>query len=291
MNIRQLETFIRVVEDGSFAAAAESLHCTQSTVSARIKELEHHFGVPLFDRGAHRNRLTLQGQELYDGAQELLDLARGLRERIGNESAMAGLLRLGAVGHVASTWLPALVARLRERHPALRVRIQVALSRTLVDQLVAGQLDIALVAGIPAEPSLRSEAVARDAFVWMASPSLEIPPQACHPAGLAQWPLLSFPEDSHHFPVVKKWFRDAGVPFRIAITSNNMDLLARLVAEKQGIAMLPRDYYTADIEAGRLQVLETTPPIESVDFYLAYSSKRNPAFVQRIARCIREVRP
>jgi len=60
MNIKQIETFVRIVELGSFSAAAEALYASQSTVSARIKDLERYLGAELFDRSFHRAQLTRQ---------------------------------------------------------------------------------------------------------------------------------------------------------------------------------------------------------------------------------------
>jgi DNA-binding transcriptional LysR family regulator len=63
MNIKQIETFVRIVELGSFSAAAEALYASQSTVSARIKDLERYLGAELFDRSFHRAQLTPKGHE------------------------------------------------------------------------------------------------------------------------------------------------------------------------------------------------------------------------------------
>ncbi|ETF02341.1 hypothetical protein W822_12340 [Advenella kashmirensis W13003] len=287
MNIKLLETFVHIVDAGSFAAASGILHITQSTISARVKELEHYFGVTLFDRSGHRNQLTQQGQALYFEAHDLIERARDLRERIGDTHRMEGLLRLGVVGYIASTWLPILIANLRGRYPTLRIRIHVALTQTLLQHLHEGRLDFALVAGAPADPLLKFDLIAHDTFVWMASPELNIPDHCLNPKGLANWPILSFPEDSHHYPVVKKWFTDAGVPFQIAVSSNNMDVLARLVVRRQGVALLPQGYYTPDINAGKLKVLEVEPEVDGVDFFITYLSTGSNLLIQRVVDAIK----
>jgi hypothetical protein len=58
VNVKQLETFITIVRLGTFAAAAEHLNATQSTVSARIQELEQDLGVVLFNRTQRKAHLT-----------------------------------------------------------------------------------------------------------------------------------------------------------------------------------------------------------------------------------------
>ena len=115
MNIRQLETFVRIVEHGSFANAARALNTTQSTVSARVKELERYIGADLFDRSRHRAALTPRGHELFAFARQLVEFAASLTTQFRDPAAVTGVLRLGVVGVVANTWLPKLVAALRGR--------------------------------------------------------------------------------------------------------------------------------------------------------------------------------
>ena len=74
MNRKQLETFETIVRLGSFAAAAAKLNATQSTVSARIQELEKSLCVQLFDRAQRKANLTTKGRELVSYAQTAIDL-------------------------------------------------------------------------------------------------------------------------------------------------------------------------------------------------------------------------
>jgi DNA-binding transcriptional LysR family regulator len=290
MNLKHLETFVRTVEKGSFAAAAESLHTTQSTVSARVKDLEHYFGVALFDRSAHRARLTAKGRELFDMAHQVVALLGQLRERVGDRGALTGTLRLGVVGVVAHTWLPALIAELRARHPALDLAVDVALTKVLVQRLRAAHLDVAIVAGRIVDEQLHSDPVGEDRFAWMASPALRVPREPFGPAELAHWPIVSFPAESHHHPVITAWFKSAGVRFRPAVTCNSMDVLARLVIERQGIGLLPAGHFSPEIAAGRLEVLDARPEIPAVEFTLVSASGPDAGFAAVVKDAVRVAR-
>lgn len=289
MNLKQLETFLQIVEKGSFAAAAEVLHTTQSTVSARVKDLEHHLGVQLFDRSTHRAQLTAPGRELFEMSQQLMALMDSLRERIGSGGALSGSLRLGVVGLVAGTWLPALVARIQERHPRLALQLEVALSRVLLERLKDGHLDLAIVAGLVDDESLHAETIGQAEFAWMASPSLQLPRRLLAPSDLRQWPILSFPQESYHVPVIKRWFRDAGVAFKPAVTCNSMDVIASLVMQGRGIALLPREHFQPELAAGRLEILSTAPALPGVELALARPAQRQTALSSAASECIREV--
>jgi DNA-binding transcriptional LysR family regulator len=289
VNIKQLETFVRIVEHGSFANAARALHTTQSTVSARVKELERHIGGELFDRSFHRAALTPRGHELFTYARQLVDFAASLAVPFRDPASVHGLLRMGVVGVVANTWLPRLVEELRARYPGLTLRIDMSLNRTLVERLREGRLDLAIIAGQVGEPGFAARSLGHDEFVWMAGPTLEMPPGTLGPLDLQRWPILSLSEDSFHYPVIERWFRDAGAFFRSAASCNNMNVIAELTAAGLGVSLLPRHCYRADIAAKRLVVLRTAPPIPPVEFSLIHRVDRPHPLAASIATMAMDV--
>lgn len=288
MNIKQLETFVRIVELGSFAAAAEALHASQSTVSARVRELEASLGTQLFDRQFHRAQLTPKGHELFERAQQLIAFAASLRERIGDASTLTGLLRLGVVGVVASTWLPRLLDGLRTGHPGLKLRVDVALTGVVLERLRSGQVDVAIVAGGIADDAFAQEVIGHDDFVWMAAPSLGVPATALGPADLQQWPILSLTEESHHYPVLRQWFRDGGTQLGPVLACNNLDVLAACTAMGMGVSLLPRACYAAEVASGRLVVLDTRPAIAPVPFCVVWRRDRPGGAAPLVAAQARE---
>ena len=78
MNMKQLETFYWVERLGSFSAAAERVHATQSTISMRIQELEQSLGVRLFDRSHRMARLTAKGRELLPYVRQMVELTSAI---------------------------------------------------------------------------------------------------------------------------------------------------------------------------------------------------------------------
>ena len=123
---------------------------------------------------------------------------------------------MGVVGVVANTWLPRLVAALRGRYPGVSLRIDMSLTRALIERLRGGRLDAAIIAGELTEPGFRTEPLGHDEFAWMASPKLRIPGKVLGPEDLRRWPILGLSEDSFHYPVIERWFRDAGTFHRSA---------------------------------------------------------------------------
>jgi DNA-binding transcriptional LysR family regulator len=290
MNLKQLETFVQIVEKGSFAAAADALHTTQSTVSARVKDLEHYFGVELFDRSAHRAQLTAKGRELFAMSRQVVGALEQLRDRISDRSSLTGILRLGVVGVVAGTWLPALLAELGARHPTLQLEVDVALTKALVQKLRGADLDVAIIAGHLDDDELRCDSVGEERFAWMAGPSLGAGGAALTPHDIAARPVIAFPPESIHHAAMKAWFKAAGVRFQPAITCNSMEVIARLVAQGQGVALLPCDYYKAEVSLGKLEILQVEPVMPNVDFTLLSFAQRPTAFVSAVTEAVEAVR-
>jgi DNA-binding transcriptional LysR family regulator len=289
MNIIQLETFVRIVERGSFIAAARSLFTTQSTVSARIRELEQHLGAALFDRSHHRAHLTPKGQELVPYARQVTQLVSSISHQIGSAEAVSGVIRLGVVGLVANTWLTKLVAILRDRYPRVVLRIYVNLTRVLIDRLRDGDLDLALIAGPITEPRLKSWSLGYDEFVWMASPMLEIPDKMLTPRELQQWPILSLSEESHYYPVIERWFSDNAATYRTAVACNSMNVVAELTMEGLGVSLLPRFCYGEEVRSKKLRVLKTSPGIPPVDFFVVLKNNESHPLILAVTELTTQI--
>jgi DNA-binding transcriptional LysR family regulator len=144
MELRELETFRAVVESGGVSHAALHLNRAQSSITARIRQLEASLGVPLFEREGRGVRLTSAGDALVGYADRLLELADEARAAVRRDSA-CGRLRLGAMESMAASRLPRPLAEFHQRHPAISVELQTAHSRELLGRLQAGALDVAIV--------------------------------------------------------------------------------------------------------------------------------------------------
>src|SRR5262245_18819288 len=121
MELRQLECFLAVVDEGTFTAAAARLHVVQSAVSTTIKTLERSLGVALFTRGPGRPTLTDAGRRLRPSARQMLELAATTKEAVRTE--LTGELRVGVLTTVPVD-LPGLLANYRADHPGVHVRLR-----------------------------------------------------------------------------------------------------------------------------------------------------------------------
>jgi DNA-binding transcriptional LysR family regulator len=145
MDIDRARTFLEIVHTGSFLKAAERLHVTQTTVSARIRTLEEELGRRLFIRNRNGARLTSAGAEFERFAQMFVQVWERARQQLAVPSGKAGMITLAAE---LSLWNPLLVewmAGIKAGEPQLAVRAHVGVPDQLVEELRTGTLDVALL--------------------------------------------------------------------------------------------------------------------------------------------------
>lgn len=143
MKVDALRTLCAVIRHGSFAAAAPEVNLTASAVGLQIRQLEAHFGRPLFDRSARHVRPTSFGLELAQAVGGTLDVLETMREQA--DASVAGRLRLGVIESAQIALLPAYLRTLRSLYPQVQPEIVRGVSQSLLQEIKAGRLDAAVV--------------------------------------------------------------------------------------------------------------------------------------------------
>lgn len=147
ISARQLQYFLALAQAGSFSRAADSVGVTQSTLSAAIQSLELELGVTLVDRTARKMQLLPSGEDLVARAQDIIALMEELPEHARRaDRPLATRLRLGVIPSIAPFLLPKLLPATRKAFPELHLNVREGLTRSLLDAVRSGALDVALVA-------------------------------------------------------------------------------------------------------------------------------------------------
>lgn len=147
MEIRHLRYFVAVAELRNFTRAAEASFVAQSALSQQISRLEHEVGTPLFVRGNRRVDLTPAGQLLLPRARRLIADERAARAELRSYLGLEkGRLHLGLIQTTASGIdILRPLADFHELHPGIDVHIANHTSEEMVDEIRAGQVDLAVV--------------------------------------------------------------------------------------------------------------------------------------------------
>ncbi len=279
MELTDLRIFRTVVETGGITRAAARLHRVQSNVTTRIRQLEADLGVPLFVREGRRLQLAPAGRTLVGYADRLLALADEAREAVASDMPR-GTLRLGAMESTAAARLPEPLAAFHARHPAVAVELRTGNPSQLVAQVLAGELDAALVA----EPVVDDRLATRAAFVE----ELVLVSAAAHsriasPRDVGNGTLLAFEPGCPHRKRLEDWYgRDGAVPSRLVEVGSYHALLG-CVAAGMGVALMPRSVLASFTAQAQLSVHPLKAPLRHATTLLVWRREGPSANVAAFA--------
>jgi DNA-binding transcriptional LysR family regulator len=271
-----IQVFTRVVEQGSFAKAAERLGISTSACSRHVAELEAHLDSRLLNRTTRRLSLTESGQAFYERCvQVLADLAEAEQAAAASAARPRGTLKLTCAISFGVRHVAPLVGAFAARHPEMRFDVQ--LSDRFVD-LVEEGFDLAIRIGESPTQNLIARRLGETCLVPCAAPVYLREHGAPEtPADLARHACLTY----EYLPQRNTWrFRDrAGSEHAVRVAgpvhANNGEMLAAAAVEGTGIALEPDFIVGADLAAGRLvRILADYAPAPT-SIYAVYPSRRH----------------
>jgi LysR family hydrogen peroxide-inducible transcriptional activator len=250
MELHQLRYFVAVAETGSFTRAAEREEVTQPTLSEQILRLEskqHGIGQRLFDRLGRKVVLTDAGQVLLGHAQAIL-AAVGEAERAVQDSGEGGLLRVGAIPTVAPFLLPRAVTRFRREHPAVQLQLKEDLTERLLADLLAGELDVGLMALPIRDDRLHVERLFSEPLVMALPPKHRLAAKTeVKLADVVDEPFILL-SDVHCFgDQVLSFCHRGGLEPRVVCRGEQIVTLLAMVAAGQGLSVVPEMAAVADV--------------------------------------------
>jgi DNA-binding transcriptional LysR family regulator len=246
-SIKELETFMAVLDTGSFEGAARRLNATPPAVSKRISELESELGVRLFERTTRSCHITVRGRALVPFAQRVLSDIGSIQRTVGALSSLPGRIRLGVPEIMSYTQLPEILRKVSANLPRLIVEVVIGASGDLLPMVRTRALDIACVAGPVLEQGLVSEPFWKVPMSWIArGPKWTEKPLTIDE--LAQQTIL-LPATSRHIPAIEGWFKIRGLRAKNIIICNGQAAVVKLTAIGVGMGFVP-------VECARLE-LET----------------------------------
>ena len=247
-----MESFVRTVERGSFAAAAAGRGLSATMVGNHVRFLETRLGASLLNRTTRQQSLTEFGRLYFERCRTILAEIEVAEAAAGALQAVPrGLLRITAPMTLGTTVLPRLLAGYLRRNP--EVKVDLVLQDHRLD-LVADELDVAIRAGLLPDSSLVARALPPMQLVVCAAPAYIADHGAPRrPADLASHNCLDFAYSAE--PLRWRFARDDGeeaVTVSGNLRINSGQALRAAALEGIGIAMQPDILVAGDLAAGRL---------------------------------------
>jgi DNA-binding transcriptional LysR family regulator len=242
MELRQLEHFLAVAEQGHFTRAASRCRMSQSALSASIRSLERELDSRLFVRTTRKVELTEAGRVLLEEARRTLAAAASARESVlAVRGLLRGSLRVGGIPTPGLLDQAALLARFRDQHPAVGIRYVRETSMALIPEIEAGRLDVALVSlprQLP-EPVLATP-LSTQPLMFLCRPD--------HPlagrtqvtiASLAEHDFVGPPQGSTGYEAVDQVLAGTGKERRVRFEAVDVLTILDFVAHGLGFTLLP----------------------------------------------------
>jgi LysR family transcriptional regulator, low CO2-responsive transcriptional regulator len=275
VSLRQLRVFEAAAANRSFSKAAHLLHLTQPGVSMHIKELETNAGLPLFERIGKKLHVTEAGQELLTRVREIL---RSLKDA---EDALDGLkgLRRGrinlAVVSTAKYFAPRLLARFGKDFPELDIRLAVNNRDSVIEQLIANEVDLAIMGRSPQSLDTVAEAFAQNPHVIIAAPSHPLAGQRRIAIDrVAKETFIVREPGSGTRLAMQQFFEERRLTFRVAMEMASNETIKQAVMAGMGVSFISWHTIDLELQTQRLVVLDVsgTPVIRQ--WHVAHLAKK-----------------
>jgi DNA-binding transcriptional LysR family regulator len=264
MDTELARTFLTVVTAGNFINAAERLHVTQSTVSARIHNLEDLLGCTLFVRNKAGTTLTPAGRQFQKHASTLVRTVEQARHDVGIPRGFRAALtvggRFGLWEQLLLKWLPLML----EAAPDVSVRAEIGLEADLMQGLVEGRLDIGVMYTPESRPGLKVELLFEEKLVLVSTEANQ-PPEPARGYVYVDWGPEFYAKHSASFPEATG----------MALSANIGWLGLQHVLENGGSGYFPIRLARPYLKSGRLTVLRGAPEF-ALPAYVVYPSDADP---------------
>jgi DNA-binding transcriptional LysR family regulator len=275
VSLRQLRVFEAAATSRSFSKAAEALHLTQPGVSMHIKELETNAGLPLFERIGRKLYVTEAGQELLARAREILRALKDAEDTLdGLKGLRRGRINLAVVS-TAKYFVPQLLARFGRDFPELEIRLAVNNRDSVIEQLVANEVDLAIMGRSPQSLDTVAEPFAQNPHVIIAAPDH---PLAGHRnvevATASRANFIVREPGSGTRLAMQQFFGEFDLTCNVGMEMASNETIKQAVMAGMGVSFISRHTIDLELQTGRLVVLDVrgTPVLRH--WHVAHLAKK-----------------
>jgi LysR family hydrogen peroxide-inducible transcriptional activator len=282
VTLRQLRYFEALARTKHFGMAADQCAVTQPALSMQIKDLERELGVELVERRGNAIAVTLAGQEIASRAEAILNQVRELSDFARqHQGVLTGPLRLGIIPSIAPYLLPAILTDVERQYPALDLQIRETQTGALLEELVRGDLDAALLALPIQQPQVETMALFDDRFL------IAVQRQAAQGwansdlrTRIGQERLLLLEEGHCLRDQALQFCHIANMQARKALGAASLTTIMQMVAAGHGITLLPELCAQAEVDRQRVALIEfpEDAPMRTVGLAWRRTSSRKSDF-------------
>lgn len=290
MDVRLLRTLVMVADRGSFAAAAEALGLSQSSVSQHIRQIEERFRIELFDRSRRPPELSAAGRVFVERARDVVVGYRDLEDGFARAKREPRVtLRIGVIPTLVGGVLAQALARLRDARPDLRIALQAGLSHDLEPLVGRGRIECAITAEPEkVKPGLRWTAVGREPLIAIGPAEVKGDTDADL---LTARPFIRFKRFAWAARLIDAELERRSIEIDSAMEVDSLEGIAGLVAQGLGVSVIPHGAASRALPEGLRSLPFGDPPVSRMLGLLEGSNRvRSPiaeALLQELSLVLR----
>jgi LysR family nitrogen assimilation transcriptional regulator len=261
MELRSIHYFVQVADEGSITRTADKIGIAQPALTRHIKQLEAELGTQLLMRLPRGVRLTTSGRDFLDHARTImLEVSRASEHVRGKAQAPRGTVVMGTSPTLAPLLLPGCVARARQQCPAVTLKVVEGFSPQLLDALLTGRLDLAVMTNPPRTTALALTPLCSEPLVVLSPPGARGTRNAFSLAELCGTPFILTVGIR---TLVEQQLAGFGGGLRVEAVVDSVEAIRRLLISGVGMTIMPVSAFHDDVRAGRLVAY----PIEDANLH------------------------
>lgn len=242
MNNRQLEYFAETVKLRSFTKAANKLFVTQSALSKAIQSMESELNTVLIDRDAKDFQLTRDGETVFRYAEEVLDFFQEkTKALLGELEKNQEKFSIGITPTSGAMYFSSMIYQFKRQYPTSGLMIEELGTDRGIQRVLDGTLDMSVVIEPFEDPRIEKEPVVQSEAVLLVSNEHVLADRmSISVSEIIHEPILMVGKEYQYYQYVTDKFREIGCEPAFAFESNQWEFIFEMVANNQGISILPR---------------------------------------------------
>lgn len=277
LNLNQLRVFHSVATLLSFTRAAEKLHLTQPGISKHIGALEAHYGTQLFDRLGKKVTMTQAGEILFEAVAEMFRIIEEADTKMSDLMGLAGgRLNIGASIMIGTYLLPGVLAKFKQRHPAVDIAIDISLSEQIENKVRNNALEVGLIGHHAPDSRLVGRRFKTDKMVLIVSAGHGWAKREAPVAlrELIEQPFLLPQQGSGTRKILEELFQQSGIRPKQIMEMGTTEGVKKAVEAGLGISILSGHIVQSELAVGRLSSLPVKDAGLERDLYVVYRKDR-----------------
>jgi LysR family transcriptional regulator, nitrogen assimilation regulatory protein len=250
MELRSIQYFVQVADEGSITRTADKIGIAQPALTRHIKQLETELGTQLLTRLPRGVRLTTSGRDFLDHARTImLEVTRASEHVRSKAQSPRGRVVMGTSPTLAPLLLPRCLARARQQCPTVTLKVVEGFSPQLLDALLTGRLDLAVMTNPPRTTALSLTPMCSEPLVVIAPPGVR---GTRHAFSLAELSGTPFIITVGLRTLVEQQLAGFGAALNVEAEVDSVEAIRRLLVSGVGMSIMPVSAFHDELRAGKV---------------------------------------